>query len=375
MKANMKRTLMSLVVIVVIVPATMAQNNKSIVERLDSILGVKLPTEYVQKVKTFAQNEPSFKDVGNFFFTENFIRFQVRERWYISKPNQLLFVWDAVYYAIKHQHLYTSQDNNELRRAEHEEVKGKIEPLGNNYNTWLKEYKQFYSNSRRLQEELKNRSADETILDRLNKKLGVQLPAEYEQKVRQYFEKKNNFFNSFSFNSFHEIYIAEQMHADWGISKQNQLIFVWDAIYEQHSKKNIYTGEDGDDKRLKEFEKVMNRIEQCGKKYPTAFMTYLEQMSAEAKQRSAEAKQRSAEAVRGIMKKDSLGLQEMAKFYSLYLKNPGIVRKDEINKSKKLLNWVIPDCKEYNIDYRAILLKELGDKNKVDACLKFYGVE
>jgi hypothetical protein len=65
----------------------------------------------------------------------------------------------------------------------------------------------------------------------------------------------------------------------------------------------------------------------------------------------------------------------MASFYSLYIKNPNNVRPEEIDKSKRLLQRVIPDCKKYNINYRAILLEELGDAKKVDAILKFYGVE
>ena len=48
---------------------------------------------------------------------------------------------------------------------------------------------------------------------------------------------------------------------------------------------------------------------------------------------------------------------------------------EEIEKSKKLLNWVIPDCKKYNIDYKAILRKELGTEQKVKDLLKFYDIE
>ena len=75
------------------------------------------------------------------------------------------------------------------------------------------------------------------------------------------------------------------------------------------------------------------------------------------------------------MQKDTLWLKEMVKFYSLYTKNPNNITPEEIEKSKKLLQRVIPDCKEYWIDYRAILLKEVWDKRKVDEILKFYGVE
>ena len=42
---------------------------------------------------------------------------------------------------------------------------------------------------------------------------------------------------------------------------------------------------------------------------------------------------------------------------------------------KKRTKEVISECKKYRINYRAILLEELGDAKKVDAILKFYGVE
>ncbi|MBR6846695.1 MAG: hypothetical protein IKM74_01025 [Bacteroidales bacterium] len=64
----------------------------------------------------------------------------------------------------------------------------------------------------------------------------------------------------------------------------------------------------------------------------------------------------------------------MSEFYALYIRNPNNVKKEEIERSKELLKWVIPDCKKSGIDYRAILLKETGDGKKVDAILKFYGI-
>ena len=206
------------------------------------------------------------------------------------------------------------------------------------------------------------------IFGRLDKTLGVKLPAEYGTRF-QYFVTKNRLFSDKGVTQFTENFITEQMRTDWGISKQNQLIFVWDAIYEQITSKNIYTGEDGDDKRLKEFEKAMDRIEQCGKQYYTGFRAYMQQ-------RSADAERRSADAVKSIIQNDSIWVgNNMIEFYNTYNKNPKIIKQSEIDFMKKGTSEVIIECKEYNIDYRAILLKEMGDKNKVDAILKFYGVE
>ena len=62
-------------------------------------------------------------------------------------------------------------------------------------------------------------------------------------------------------------------------------------------------------------------------------------------------------------------LKEMAKLYNLYQQAPQAER--EIDDCKDY----IAACKKCNIDYRAILLKELGDKKKVDDLLKLFGVE
>jgi hypothetical protein len=37
----------------------------------------------------------------------------------------------------------------------------------------------------------------------------------------------------------------------------------------------------------------------------------------------------------------------MIDFYSLYIKNPNNIKKEEIERSKELLKRVIPDCKKY----------------------------
>ena len=93
-----------------------------------------------------------------------------------------------------------------------------------------------------------------------------------------------------------EEFIKEQMNSSWGINNQNQLIFVWSAVYKQITDEDLYDGSDGDDSRLDDFAEVVDRWEACGNKYAEGFNKYMEQKSAEAKQRSAEAQKRSAEA-------------------------------------------------------------------------------
>ena len=77
------------------------------------------------------------------------------------------------------------------------------------------------------------------IVDRLNKALGVALPAEYEQIIKD-FAANDTIMKTKSATEYTEEFIKEQMRADWGISKQNQLLFMWSDIYEGISKKTLY---------------------------------------------------------------------------------------------------------------------------------------
>ena len=203
------------------------------------------------------------------------------------------------------------------------------------------------------------------IVDRLNATLGVRLPAEYEAKVKE-FVNTNKIMKNKGVADFTSQFIAKEMENDWKIDKQSQLLFLWQCIYSELTETNLYRGEGGNIKIKEDFNApgVSTRIRANKYKY----QKNLNRMSAEADRRSAEAD-------RMIMHNDTLGLKEMKDFYSLYIHNPNNVKKEEIERSKELLKWVIPDCLKYRIDYKAILRKELGDDKKVQEVLKFYGVE
>lgn len=294
--------------------------------------------------------------------------------------------------------------------------------------------------------------AQEDIVDRLDKALGVTLPSEYKSKLKT-FVQSSLVFKDKDASELTEQFIKDEMKKDWGISKQSQLLFIWTALNEKINGEFLYEGSDGNENRLEEFASIMNTYDDCGKRYETAFRAHTKQRSAEAKQRSAEAKQQSAEAVqtsnmityyglyqitsyyqlRGVAPESETtepnefwkhvkeywehvanncekfnidyrsllplevqkfyGIQptrqnnltcekamnqtlnytikELAKLYNLYQQAPQAEREIE----KKNANYIIEDCKKRNIDYRAILLKELGDKKKADDLLKLFGVE
>ena len=189
------------------------------------------------------------------------------------------------------------------------------------------------------------------IVDRLNTSLGVSLPSQYQTTVKN-FVGNNRVLANKNANTFTEQFIKDQMKTNWGINKQNQLLFIWDAIYGQILNKQLYTGEDGNQARLNEFEKVIEKAEACGKKYKEGFHAYMEQRSAEADRRSAEATRK--------------GLNELIWFYDYYKSNPNLVKPNDIKEFKEHSKWIIANCKQYNIDYKSKLSPEIR---------KFYGIE
>ena len=215
--------------------------------------------------------------------------------------------------------------------------------------------------------------SQDNLVDRVSRAVGVRLPDGYEAKVKE-FVVKSKVLEGIG-GEFTETWIAGQMKTSWGIDRGNQLLFVWDAVYEQITKKNFYDGEDGNKKRLDEFEKVMDNIEACGKKFKVDFTAYMKRRIAEAEKLSAEAKKQSAEAERRSINSTYNGLNQCIRFYKLYKKNSSLIKPNDVVDMKDYAKHVTKNCKEYNIDYKAELRKELGDDKKVAELLKFYGIE
>ena len=215
--------------------------------------------------------------------------------------------------------------------------------------------------------------AQDNLVDRVSRAVGVRLPDGYEAKVKE-FVAKSKVLEGIG-GEFTEMWIAGQMKTSWGIDKGNQLLFVWDAVYEQITKKNFYDGEDGNKARLDEFEKVMDNVEACGKKYKEDYTAHMKQISAEADRISAEARQQSAEARQQSISQTYRGLKQCIEYYQLCKKYPSAVKPNELAETKEYAKYVTQNCKKYNIDYKAELRKELGDDKKVAELLKFYGIE
>ena len=276
------------------------------------------------------------------------------------------------------------------------------------------------------------------IVDRLNATLGVRLPAEYEAKVKE-FVNTNKIMKNKGVADFTSQFIAKEMENDWKIDKQSQLLFLWHCIYSELTETNLYNGEEGNAKIKEDFNAlgVSARIRAIKYKYQKNLIADLNRRSAEAQQRSAEAQQSSVYMIysglyqcidsytmrnvayesdiekfknyfiylhkrckefnidyysllptevqsfydvspvqqnsltcdKAKVKILNIVLQEIVKLYDIYQKAP------QAEREIKDIKDYIKDCKKNNIDYKAVLRKELGDDKKVQELLKFYGVE
>ncbi len=110
--------------------------------------------------------------------------------------------------------------------------------------------------------------SQDNLVDRVSRAVGVHLPDGYEAKVKE-FVASSYVLSEQKYISPTELFIKNQMKFNWGVNKQNQLLFIWDAVYEQlkGKDKHIYTGEDGNEQRLNDLDKVMYKTEACGLEY------------------------------------------------------------------------------------------------------------
>ena len=223
--------------------------------------------------------------------------------------------------------------------------------------------------------------SDSDIIANIERRTWTKLPDLYNQKLKTFITTNKIMKDEWS-AKFTADFVVKQMQSDRWISKQSQLLFIWTHIYNEITGTYLYDWSDGDENRLNEYGNAMDYAENCWKDFRRWYITYTEKMSAEydkqsaeARQQSAEARQQSAEAKEQAMKLDSLWLKEIHRFYTNFKKNPNTVRDSEIQQATKVARDVIQNCKKYWINYKAILLKEVWDKKKVDAILKFYGVE
>ena len=204
---------------------------------------------------------------------------------------------------------------------------------------------------------------------------GMKLPSIYQDKLDDFLVNNNVMKNSNAKN-FTINFVEKEMEADWKISKENQLLFIWHTIYKELTNQDLYDGKDDVQQMAEDFgnKSVITKIRICRQKYRNGYTAYMNQCIAEAQQSYDEAQQSYDEAIKETMRLDSIGIKQMVEFYDIYTTRPSIVKQEELVFMKESIIEVINQCKKYGIDYRAILLKETGDGKKVNAILKFYEI-
>jgi len=210
------------------------------------------------------------------------------------------------------------------------------------------------------------------FLSQLDSKLWVKLPQWYDSKVRNMLETNVVLKNEYN-RKFTQDFIISEMQKNRWISKQNQLLFIWSAIYLGMENKELYDGEDGDEKRLNEFEIAVDFVENCGNNYMKGLNAYIQQNIKESQQyieqsqqHIEQSQQHIQESIGRIMSLDSAWLKSLNNIYDLYKKDPSSVTAWELEQARKSAAHIISDCKKYGIDYKKLLSLEVR---------RFYGIE
>ena len=213
------------------------------------------------------------------------------------------------------------------------------------------------------------------IIDRLNQLTWTKLPKQYEEKISRFLEEylmKSNFSVDFSVK-----FISKEMKSDWWISKENQLLFMRSSIYEQFTKKELYDWNDWDSFRTAEYEKCLEDLVEFWEDYNVNFSKSAKEFIEESARRTEESARRAEESARRTeesarrteeskqetIKSINKSLWLLREFYYSYKELPN---EEDLRTYRENAKELVPICKEYNVDYKAIL--------SPDVC-KFYGIE
>ena len=203
------------------------------------------------------------------------------------------------------------------------------------------------------------------ILSNITKRTWTEIPGIYKKKLEDFFSSNKNMKDP-ELWKFTEDFIVEQMNKNPWMDNTNRLIFLLDLIYEKNTWKNIYEWEDWDEKRLNDFEEYLDTIEETGNTYVKLIKEYTQKLFEKYDEQSAKAREQSAKAREQSAKSLTSSLENLARFYNRYKKDPSTIKDEEVRQRKEKGNEVILRCKEEEIDYKLKLSPEM---------LKFYGVE
>ena len=214
-------------------------------------------------------------------------------------------------------------------------------------------------------------SVSSDIVTNVEKRTWVKIPNEYTEKLNN-FVATNEVMKSRNWVKFTEDFIVNEMQNNWGINKENQLLFIRSAVYKQITNKDLYDWSDWNDERLWEFMKVVSNVKKCWKDYVNWFNTYMQQRSAEADRRSAEADRRSADARQNTIEYINKSIDAIIDFYNSYKFSPDSKR---LESFKSKAQEFVALCNKDWFDYKALLLKKLWDEKKLNDLLNLFEIE
>ena len=228
-------------------------------------------------------------------------------------------------------------------------------------------------------------AANTSMVAYTEKKTRTKIPSAYKDKIDSVLKEnlpviELNGTNSWSFTT---DFVIKEMESDWGISKDNQLMFIWDNICKQLTGR--YACDNKDSNTLNDFRIAVKNVRSCGQRYKDGIMPFIEKQIAENKQQIAAKEQQIAaneqqiaENIKEIMRLDSIGIKNMVSFYQ---------KRDKLTDAEKSklsdgFKQLIKDCRIRGIDHIKILLaevkvnypnlKEAEARRKVDDMLKYW---
>ena len=396
----------------------LAQEKKDIVDRLETALGVSLPSPYRSQFKEFVATNKIMCDEGSNAFTEQFIKDQMKANLGIKKQNQFLLVWNAIYHAIKNDFIYDGSDGNEALLGDYSKVMDAIDACEAKYRKdYIAYTKQRSAEADRRSAEAKQQSAeakrkeiDENIttikgfikdirdgivnLEAIKKDGNISDETEksiidFNKREKEVIAKYDILNKSIQNNKTEELdqqlsssnqLVSESARLVSAISKQrsaeakrqsaeadqSSIISTYSILY---LNTNIYTmrnvAYESEIKKAKEYFKYnIKNFKEFNIDYQSLLPVEVQKFYdiSPVKQNSLTCDKAKANILNII-------LRETVKLYNLYQQAPQAERKMPDIKG------YIKDCKENNIDYRAVLRKELGDEKKVNELLKFFGIE
>lgn len=229
-----------------------------------------------------------------------------------------------------------------------------------------------------------------TMVNNILLRTWVKLPDGYEDRIIHFINNCYAFKDE-GIRNLSENYIVEQLENDWvdeegnviNIEKSDRFLFIVSELSAVLVDEYIYDWLDGNEKRLENYEIAMQQLEVHTQDYADILTAYLENKSAEydrrikeAERQSAEARKQSAEARENRIKTTYSWLYDMVEVYRIYKRSPDIITDDEIQLARGHAVWIIRNCKEFGIDFKAYFLKELwGNEKTVNDLLKWYEVE